>query len=67
MKKNMDKTGGTASFDAQKNLVNITDLIRSVQRTEGNPDCFRKNSRGCDDLECEWRPYCIDVLPTPEK
>jgi len=66
-KKNIDKPIGTESFDEKKNLVNITDLIRSVQRTEGNPDCFRKDKGGCDELECEWRPYCLEVLPTAEE
>ncbi len=63
-KKNTDKTIGIASFDDKKNLVNITDLIRSVQRTEGNPDCFKKHAGGCNELECEWRPYCLEVPPT---
>ena len=66
-KKKRDKSIGPASFDGQKSHVNITELIRSVQRTEGKPDCFRKNAKGCDDLECEWRPYCLTVLPATEK
>ncbi len=65
-KKDTDETIGIASYVDKKSLVNITDLIRSVQRTEGNPDCFKKHTDGCDELECEWRPYCLDVLPTTE-
>ncbi len=65
-KKNTDTTIGIASFDDKKSLVNITDLIRSVQRTEGNQDCFKKHQGACAEIECEWRPYCLEVRPTPE-
>lgn len=65
-RKKTDTTIGMASLDDKKSLVNITDLIRSVQRTEGNPDCFKKHKGGCDELECEWRPYCLEVFPTSE-
>ena len=64
--KNTDTTIGMASLDDKKSLVNITDLIRSAQRTEGNPDCFKKHKGRCDELECQWRPYCLEVLPTSE-
>ncbi len=65
-KKDTGKTIDIASLDEEKSFVNITDLIRSVQRTEGNPDCFKKHTDGCDELECVWRPYCLEVTPAPE-
>jgi hypothetical protein len=36
------------------------DLIKSIQRAEGNFDCFAsaKNSE-CDQLECIWRGDCF--------
>lgn len=46
--------------------INITDMIRSLQRTEGHNDCFRRNQEDCDQLECAWRQYCLkntDGLP----
>jgi len=27
------------------NFLDVTDLIRSIQRVEGNPECFRNNLR----------------------
>jgi len=34
-------------------------LIRSVQRLEGNPDCFGKADGHCDREDCLWRDYCL--------
>jgi hypothetical protein len=47
-------------------LVDITALIRSVQRSEGNPDCFDTSEGKCEQLDCAWRPYCLEGHPTPE-
>ena len=41
------------------NLPDITRLVRSVQRIEGNPDCFGKADGNCDRLDCAWREYCL--------
>jgi len=35
-------------------------LIRSAQRAEGNPDCFRTGKKECDQLVCLWRMYCME-------
>ena len=50
--------------------VNITDMIRSLQRTEGLSDCFRRDLADCDQRECAWRQYCLekaDGLLPPKK
>jgi hypothetical protein len=39
--------------------VDITAMIRSLQRTEGLTDCFRRGLSDCDQLECAWRQYCL--------
>jgi len=42
----------------KKSFVDTTNLIRSIQRSEGQEDCFlRKTS--CDNLDCIWRDYCF--------
>ena len=34
-------------------------LIREIQRTEGNRDCFnRGESQSCGQLACSWRSDC---------
>lgn len=43
----------------QENFVDTTNLVRSIQRAEGNPDCFRKGNADCDRLDCFWRRYCL--------
>ena len=40
--------------------VNITDMIRSLQRTEGLSDCFRTGLVDCEQRECAWRQYCLE-------
>ncbi|MDY6881598.1 MAG: hypothetical protein V2J25_05350 [Desulfatiglans sp.] len=39
--------------------VDITRLIRSIQRMEGNPDCFRRAGESCGNSDCAWREYCL--------
>lgn len=57
-------SGACASPDSQRNRtdkrhVDITAMIRSLQRTEGLTDCFRSGVGDCDQLECAWRQYCL--------
>ncbi len=44
----------------RKDFSDVTELIRSIQRAEGNPDCFRQAQSHCDQLGCAWRPYCVE-------
>jgi hypothetical protein len=44
----------------RKDFLDTTALIRSIQRAEGNPDCFRQPQGGCDQLDCTWRNYCLE-------
>ena len=58
------KSGTCASPGSQRNRndkrhVDITAMIRSLQRTEGLTDCFRSGVGDCDQLECAWRQYCL--------
>jgi len=43
----------------QHDYVDITAMIRSLQRTEGFADCFRTGLSDCDQIECAWRQYCL--------
>ena len=51
----VDRNGDNSSG----NFPDITHLIRSVQRIEGNPDCFGKSDGNCDRLDCAWRELCL--------
>jgi hypothetical protein len=46
----------------RKDFLDATALIRSVQRAEGNPDCFRKAQGGCHQSDCAWRKYCLEEV-----
>jgi len=43
----------------RQNYLDITGLVRSVQRSEGHSDCFRRNVCDCDQLDCPWRAQCF--------
>ena len=39
--------------------VDVTAMIRSLQRTEGVADCFRRGLTECELPDCAWRKYCL--------
>jgi hypothetical protein len=50
------------------NFLDTTNLVRSIQRAEGNPDCFRKAEGYCNRLDCTWRRYCLrEEVTHPEE
>jgi len=51
----------------KKSFLDITTLIRSIQRTEGNSDCFQKGIVDCDQVDCKWRPFCLEGHPVLKK
>jgi hypothetical protein len=56
-------------IDEEQNgkVPDIIRLIRSIQRIEGNPDCFRTAAGDCDRLDCIWREYCLKEMPKEKK
>jgi len=44
----------------KKNFLDIVVLIRSIQRSEGHTDCFRKGLTDCDQVDCAWRTFCLE-------
>jgi len=36
-----------------------TELIKSIQRAEGNFDCFGTSGDYCDQMGCAWRDDCL--------
>jgi hypothetical protein len=47
-------------FVMRNDFFDLTNLIRSLQRVEGNPDCFGRAQDRCDRLACAWRQYCLE-------
>jgi len=59
-------TGGSSipiRNENKKNFLDMTSLIRSIQRSEGNLDCFLKKEADCDRTDCAWRLYCMGEEP----
>jgi hypothetical protein len=53
---------------SRKDFLDTTKLVRSIQRAEGNPDCFRRAEDYCDRSDCSWRQYCLrEEGPRPEE
>jgi hypothetical protein len=44
----------------KEDFFDLTELIRSLQRADGKPDCFRRPSDSCDGLDCVWRHLCVE-------
>ena len=44
---------------AKPGKMGKTELIRSIQRAEGNFDCFGTAADYCDQLGCAWRDDCL--------
>jgi hypothetical protein len=51
---------GSRKGGEKRNFLDFKALIRSIQRAEGNPDCFGKGVDKCDRLDCAWRHYCLE-------
>ena len=52
------KHAKTIGINAGK--LNKTDLIKTIQQTEGNFDCFATASDGfCDQGDCMWMDDCL--------
>ena len=41
--------------------MNKTDLIRAIQKEEGNSECYDSNISQCGEMECCWRNDCMTV------
>jgi len=53
--KDIAKTKGIKAGNMKK-----TDIIRTIQRTEGNFDCFGTTMEGaCNQANCLWREDCL--------
>lgn len=55
---------GDIEHSDKRYFLDMTALIRSLQRAEGNVDCYRRDQVDCDQVECAWRPYCLENYNT---
>ena len=62
----LDKMGTEDTFNSMPDYVDLVNLVRSIQRAEGNPDCYRRGRQQCDRLSCVWRDHCLEAPPRGE-
>ncbi len=55
----LEKMGIEDAFNSKPNYVDLVNLVRSVQRAEGNIDCYRRGRQQCDRMNCVWRDHCL--------
>jgi hypothetical protein len=46
-------------------FFDLARLIRSLQRLEGNPECFGTAGNSCEQPLCAWRDYCLKPAGEP--
>ena len=51
--------------NSKPNYVDLVILIRSIQRAEGNIDCYRRGLQQCDRMGCAWRDHCLKEPEAP--
>jgi len=51
--------GTEETFKSKLDYVDLVNLIRSIQRAEGNLDCYRTGRQQCDRMNCVWRDHCL--------
>ncbi len=49
------------TFNSTPDYVDLVNLVRSIQRAEGNIDCYRRGRQQCDRRDCAWRNHCLKV------
>lgn len=48
------------NYGLKTSRLGKTDIIRQIQKSEGNFDCFASPKDGyCDQLGCLWRDDCL--------
>jgi hypothetical protein len=57
----LDKMQSQPAFISQPNYVDLVKLVRSLQRAEGNLDCYRRGRQQCDRIDCAWRDHCLEA------
>ena len=60
----LNKMGTEQTFKSKPDYVDLVNLIRSIQRAEGNLDCYRRDRQQCDRMNCVWRDHCLET-PSP--
>jgi hypothetical protein len=47
--------------ETTESYPDIVRLVRSIQKTENNPQCFRTGKSNCEQRVCCWREFCLEA------
>jgi len=61
----LDKMGPEETYNSMSDYVDLVNLVRSIQRTENNIDCYRRGRQQCDQMRCVWRDHCLKAPEVP--
>lgn len=45
--------------DSPKDLLDVTEVVRSLHRQEGYPHCYKRSGAFCNQEDCFCRPWCV--------
>jgi hypothetical protein len=62
-----EKMGIEDALNSKPNYVDLVNLIRSIQRAEGNIDCYRRGRQQCERRNCAWLDHCLKEPEGPSK
>ncbi len=57
-RKDIEKKAKSLNIENYKSY-SPSELIKAIQRNEGNFDCFDTGRDECDQLNCCWREDCL--------
>ena len=63
----LDKMETEGTFNSKPDYVDLVNLVRSIQRAEGNIDCYRRARQQCDRMSCIWRSHCLEAPSRGER
>ena len=63
----LNNMGTEDIFNSKPNYVDLVNLVRSIQRVEGNSDCYHRGRQQCDRMSCVWRAHCLKAPEGPSK
>jgi hypothetical protein len=63
----LKKMGIEETFISKPNYVDLVNLVRSIQRAEGNSDCYRRGVEYCNRMNCAWRDHCLKESEGPSR
>ena len=53
--------------DSAPDLLDLREMVRSLQRQEGYQDCYQRSEEICAREDCIWGPWCQPLTFPPKE